>query len=368
MGGINRKIKILYTIPNFDTAGSGKVLYDLAKGLDTERFEVSIACTHNKGSFFKDVEALGFPIYLIGSTVPLRPYHSLFFRVRPFKDFIKTHHFDIVHSWHWSSDWTEVLATRLAGARFVYTKKAMGWGNIHWKIRSVLSNFIITINDEMRSFFPYKKQQQLIPLGIDTNFYDPKRFEKKHNTAFSIITVGQFVPIKGIEVLIKSVGQLNDLNICLSIMGTGDTTYINMLRQLVSSLKMDSKVNFIDRQEDIRPYLAGSDLYVIPTLDTGRKEGMPMALVEAMCMGLPVLGSNISGINFVLKEFSDLLFEPGDDKSLSLKIQDMYLKTSEERTNLGKQLREYCVSNFSMRRFINAHEALYLDLKNIKRS
>ena len=35
------KIKILYTIPNFDTAGSGKVLYDLAKYLDKDKFHMN---------------------------------------------------------------------------------------------------------------------------------------------------------------------------------------------------------------------------------------------------------------------------------------------------------------------------------------
>ena len=117
------KIKILYTIPNFDTAGSGKVLYDLAKGLDTTKFEVVIACTHNKGSFYKEVEALGFPIALIDTTTPLRPYFSFLSRVKPYKLFLKVQGIDIVHSWHWSSDWSEVLATKLAGVKFVYTKK-----------------------------------------------------------------------------------------------------------------------------------------------------------------------------------------------------------------------------------------------------
>lgn len=63
------KLKILYTIPNFDTAGSGKVLYDLAKGLDRERFEVHIACSHNRGAFFNEVEKLGLPVHLIETTV-----------------------------------------------------------------------------------------------------------------------------------------------------------------------------------------------------------------------------------------------------------------------------------------------------------
>lgn len=59
MGRKGKRIKILYTIPNFDTAGSGRVLYDLAKGLDPNKFDISIACRHNRGSFFKEIDSLG---------------------------------------------------------------------------------------------------------------------------------------------------------------------------------------------------------------------------------------------------------------------------------------------------------------------
>ena len=96
-----KKISVLYTIPNFNTAGSGKVLYDLVKGLDRDRFEVSIVCNHDKGSLFQEVKALGLPIYLVDATVPLRPYYNLFFRIKLFKDFVRTHEFDIVYFTSW---------------------------------------------------------------------------------------------------------------------------------------------------------------------------------------------------------------------------------------------------------------------------
>lgn len=123
-----KKIRILYTIPNFDTAGSGKVLYDLANKLDKNIFEVEIACNNSKGKFFKEIEKLNLPIHIFETTKPLRPYYSLFFRIKPVSKFIKENQFDILHSWHWSSDWTEVLATRLAGKKFIYTKKSNDLG------------------------------------------------------------------------------------------------------------------------------------------------------------------------------------------------------------------------------------------------
>ena len=357
------KIKVLYTIPNFDTAGSGKVLYDLAKGLDKNKFDVEIACSNNKGAFFKEIEKLDLPIHFIETTGKQRPYYNILKRIKPYKKFIKNKKFDVVHSWHWSSDWTEVLGAKLGGAKFIYTKKAMTWGNIHWKIRSYLSDFIITINDEMRAYFPNKKQQQLIPLGLDTDYYSPEYFPAKTNDGvFRIITVANLVAVKGIEVLIDAVLALNNPNINLTVLGDDRSEYAVALKQKVKSLNQGDRIVFLGKHTDVRPFLAQSNLYVIPTLNEGRKEGMPMALVEAMSMGVPVLGSAISGIKYVLKDFPSLLFEASNSKQLAEKIDMLYRKSDVERQKTGNELRDYTVKHFSMDRFIAAHENLYSSL------
>jgi glycosyltransferase involved in cell wall biosynthesis len=81
-----------------------------------------------------------------------------------------------------------------------------------------------------------------------------------------------------------------------------------------------------------------------------------------MAMGIPVLGSDVSGINYVLKDFPELLFPVSDIKELSSKIEMLYQKSSEERLLIGKALSKYCEAHFSMEVFINAHERLYLEL------
>lgn len=362
------RIKILYTIPNFDTAGSGKVVYDLVKGLDKDEFEVEIACSSNKGSFFKEVESLGVPIHIQKTTTNYRPYLSLPTRLRPIIRFMKSNKYDVIHSWHWSSDWTEALAARLAGVKWLYTKKAMSWGNRHWKIRSFMANFIITINDEMSRYFPNKKNQALIPLGIDTDYYSPEHFSKSaiESTNFNIITVANLVHVKGIEVLIKAIKEINDKRVELTVLGDNANEYGKYLSSLSTELDIYDRVHFLGRQSDVRPYIANADLYVIPTLDEGRKEGMPMALVEAMSMGVPVLGSNISGINFVLKNFKHLLFNANDHLVLANAIESIQNLRPEERRKLGMELRTYVLNNFSYNDFIKAHQELYIEI--IKRN
>lgn len=357
------KIKILYTIPNFDTAGSGKVLYDLAKHLDKSKFEVHIACSHNRGPFFREIEKLNLPIHIIETTCQLKPYIKILEKIKPYKNFIKKQNFDLVHSWHWSSDWTEVIASRLGGAKFIYTKKAMSWGNIHWKIRSFLSNYIITINHEMVHFFPNKKNQKLIPLGLDVNHYNPELFlTKKNDTVFKIITVANLVPVKGIEVIIKAIDNLKNKSLSLTVLGDDRDPYANYLRKMVIELGLENEIQFLGKKTDVRPFLADADLYVIPTLNDSRKEGMPMALVEAMSMAIPVIGSNISGINYVLKDFPELLFESGNDRALSQKINDFYKMNSAEQIKVGQELRAYTVKNFTIEKCIHEHEILYSEL------
>lgn len=358
------KIRILYTIPNFDTAGSGKVVYDLVKGLNPDLFEVFILCHHSKGLFFKEVEALGVPIHFLQTTVPLRPYLSLYSRLQPYRNFIKTHQIDLVHSWHWSSDWTEILAARLGGARYVYTKKAMNWGNIHWKIKSFLADWIVTINADMRAFFPYKKQQKLIPIGLDMDLYSRKHFPQMPSSgSFRILTVANLVPVKNIELLLEAMYLLRDLNIELYIVGDSETPYAAFLQEEVLRLGLTERVVFTGKQVDVRPLLAQADLEVM----CSHHEGLGMALLEAMSMEVPVLGSDVPGINFILKDFPEYRFESGNASELAQKISYFYNLNSVERNAIGETLRSYVTTHFSLASFIAQHEALYRQLAQKRR-
>ena len=53
---MTKRIRILYTIPNFDTAGSGQHLLTLINNLDSDYFEAQIACLHDKGVLFQEIQ------------------------------------------------------------------------------------------------------------------------------------------------------------------------------------------------------------------------------------------------------------------------------------------------------------------------
>ena len=365
---MSKRIKILFTIPNFDTAGSGKVVYDLIKGLDKSLFDPHICCFHTKGAFFEEIKKLDVRIHVFDFAIKYKPFLSLPFRILKIRSFFKTHSFDLIHSWHWSSDFTEPLAAKLAGIPFVYTKKAMGWGNKSWKWRSQLSTKIITINKDMVSEFFSNMLNKIeeIPLGVDTNYFTPlaKSYEVSNNISidtndFVIVSIANLAPVKGIEILLEAVKILNDDRIKVFIVGDNDNDYG---KKLISTFNKNDTIRFLGKQLDIRPYLAIADVFIIPTKNEGRKEGMPIAPLEAMASARIVLGSNISGIRDILNSRKDLLFTPDNVDSLISAIKVIRNLSEQERKNLESELRTIVERDFTVSSFLSKHESLYKTL------
>src|SRR5690606_37830450 len=164
-----------------------------------------------------------------------------------------------------------------------------------------------------------------------------------------IITVANLVPVKGVELLIDAVLSVD--NAQLTILGDDRSDYAAQLKQKVTQADKVDSIQFLGKHTDVRPFLVQADLYVIPS----KKEGMPMALVEAMSMAVPVFGSDISGVNFVLKDFPELLFPASNSNALAEKIRLFHQKSIEDKQELSQQLREYVVKHFSLEEFVRAH-------------
>ncbi|WP_298903234.1 glycosyltransferase family 4 protein [uncultured Psychroserpens sp.] len=363
-----KRIKILFTISNFDTSGSGKCVYDLVKGINRDVFEPEICCQHNKGSYFKEIEKLDVKIHLFPFKTNYRPLVTFPFRVLKIRKFFRDHQFDIIYSWHWSSDFSEPLAAKLAGVKYIFCKKAMGWGNKAWIWRSKLSTKIVAINEDMISEF-YKGTSMMdkvvkISLGVDTNHFHPLKKTcpegvQIDDTDFVIVSVANLVPVKGIEVLFEAVKQINNKNIKVFVVGNYDNDYGLNLKAKYAN---DTTFSFLGKHLDVRPFLAMADLFVIPTKNEGRREGLPIAPIEAMASARIVIGSNIAGVKDVLKAFPQCIFEPNHVSDLAEKIKDVIKMSPIEREQLAQAMRTYVEQELSMEPFIQKHEDLYLKL------
>ncbi|WP_158635184.1 glycosyltransferase [Formosa maritima] len=366
-------IKVLFTIPNFDTAGSGKALLHVAKRLDPDRFEVHIACMHAKGAFFKTVEQSGIPIHILNFTTPMRPYLKGLKACYQISKKLKEIGPDIIHSFHYAADYSEPLAAKMAGIKWVYTKKNMNWGGSSknaWKLRSFLATAIAAQNTDMLElFFKNSSKTVLIPRGVDVEAFKPRIKNKTLANKWQIepnqrilMCVANLVPVKGIEILIQAFHRIHSQ--CpdwkLIIVGDHSNAYGQEIIALADKLDLKEKVLFCGKQNNIQDYLSLAEVVVLPTLNKGRKEGSPVSLLEAMACAKIVLGSNISGIKDQLQVYPDYLVKAGCVKSWIQALLNQMSRTKVENENLGIQFREYVLKEYTIEKEVFKTMELYL--------
>jgi glycosyltransferase involved in cell wall biosynthesis len=366
-------LKILFTIPNFHTAGSGKALLNIAKGLDKSKFEVHMACKTDEGAFFQEVKNSDIPVHVLNYEATMRPISKFLKESWKISRELKKINPDIIHSFHYSNNYGEVLPARLAGAKWIFTKKNMMWGSDGanaWKIRSALATKIIIQNEEMkRMFYPNSNKTMLIERGILLDKFYPSKpdasIRERMNTpvdARIIIAVANLAHIKGIDILLAAFAQLAEQfpDWHVWIVGDDQTKTGGALHHFVKQQKLADRVHFSGVQSEVTAYLNHAEIFVLPTRATG--EGSPVALIEAMANAKVVLGAEVPGINDQLKGVPHHLFEPENPDALAEKLEHFLKNDSETNTVLGQSFLKHARANYSLQREVKAHEGVYLNV------
>ncbi len=127
-----------------------------------------------------------------------------------------------------------------------------------------------------------------------------------------ILSVGSLYPVKGHDVLIRAFARLagsgarSDLILAVAGQEVGRG---REFMALADTLGVASQVLFLGHREDVSDILAGADLFVLPS----RSEGLPLALLEAMAAGKPIVASAVGGIPSVSRHQHEALLVPPDN-------------------------------------------------------
>ena len=140
-----------------------------------------------------------------------------------------------------------------------------------------------------------------------------------HITAndFVFIFVGRIVNDKGMKELSKAMQSLLKKNYHLTpqllLVGDFESKLDPLFPEDENFFKNNSSVLFVDYQKDVRPYLAAADALVFPSY----REGFPNVVLEAGCMGLPSIVTDINGCNEIIEEgVNGRIIPPRDSDSL----------------------------------------------------
>lgn len=361
-------MRILYTIPNFLTAGSGGALVNLIRQLDRSRFAPAVCVSRRGGRLEGVLEEMGVPVLEARFTVPATPYAGLPRRVREAAGPFRGMGFDLWHSFHYGDDYTEPLIARAAGAKaWVYTKKNMSWRGRAWKVRSLLAGGIAAQNTRMlREFFAqwwWRRKTALIPSSVDAERFRPgavaglglrERFGVGGGAPV-VVAVGQVLPVKGHELLVRAAAGLPGVHVWIAG-GTEDEACAGALRRLSEELGLGERFRLLGKVEDVAGLLAEADVFVHPS----RHEGCPVALLEAMACGKACIATRVAGAEDVIEtEVSGLLVPPLDVEGLREALRRV-LEDEGLRRRLGEGARARVLAAYTVQREARQYEQFYL--------
>lgn len=348
--------KLLFTIPNFITAGSQYVVLDILRRLDRSNFD-PIVCVLKRGGIDYQVEELEVPIIERQFIIPTRPRSTLLWRTRKAASQFADLQSDIWHSWHYLDDYTEPLIAYQSGARhWIYTKKNMSWGGNSWWLRSLLARRIVAMNPLMlSSFFAsplFRYKTALVPIGIDTRRFQPlsSMATASWRTALSVpahaVVVGcvaNLVPIKDHFTLIRAIA-LAKSRPHLILVGRGDEAYIRQLQRLGHELDLEERIHFvgyIDNAE-LPQFLAELDVFALAS----KAEGFGAVLLEAMACEVACIATRCGGPEAIIKDGEDGFLVPvGDVHQIAVRI-DTLANDVALRQQMGRDARKKVLHYF----------------------
>ncbi len=162
------------------------------------------------------------------------------------------------------------------------------------------------------------------PVGINLNmfkFKEEQDFKKGKNSVTVIITVARLVKEKGLEYGIRAISKLLEIkpkiNLKYYVVGSGSLE--KELKKIIIDLNLETVVELLGemQQEKVIKKMEESDIFLLPSID----EALPVVLMEAQAIGLPVIATFVGSVDqVVLNEKSGFLVPVGDTNSMAERI------------------------------------------------
>lgn len=372
-------IKILYIL-EATSGGTQKHVIDIAKKIDKSQFQIDIIYSIDRNKHFIQ-ESKGIFNRLYG--LPIRRSASLtdISNILKIRKIIKSNGYDIIHCHSTKAGFVGRIAafisrhkniiysphgfmfcdTRILFKRHLYLvlEKYLGY----------LTKTLIAVSGSERdlalkhNIVPNKK---IITLynSIDPAEYEDFNYQNKipeklrsDNSEIILGTVGRLYYQKDPLTLIRSFKIINDKFPNTKLIMVGDGPLEQDCIQLINELNLESKILLAGYQKESRKYYEMFDIFVL----SSHYEGMPYALLEAMMMGIPSVGTDVVGIkDLIVPDETGYLVPESNYQELANSVIKMF-ENPEILTTLSTNSKNRAKVNFNFVNGIKEYEGFYTE-------
>ena len=323
---------------------------DNIKTLQNLGYEVEVACNFEYGSitsqervdeFKKELISEHFKVYHLPVPRSIYAIRDIMKAYKIMKKLCDKNNYEIVHCHSPIGGMIARFACRKSrgkSTKVIYTAHGFHFFKgapiksllIFYTAERIAANFtdvLITMNKEdyeNAQKFNVKKIEYIHGVGIDVKKISNVLINKKrkrdefHLTAddFVLFSAGQLSKRKNHEVVIKALAEIKNKNVKLLISGLGELE--NHLKKLIFKLGLEDRVILAGYRKDVIELLHAVDCFAFSSF----QEGLPVALMEAMAAGLPIVCSNIRGnVDLIENGVNGYLVDPKDSVGFARYIE-----------------------------------------------
>jgi glycosyltransferase involved in cell wall biosynthesis len=370
-----RKIRVLHAVEDLKVGGLETILADIVLNLNKKLFNVDVIALAGKGKIGEELEKNGVFLRLLN----VSNYHRLS-SINKIVRAIKKGKYDIVHTHGYFASTSVRTAAFLARVPVILShvhNTHLTYAPRHLRIEKALSyitDLIYCCSNAVREFviksekIPEKKirvlyngtrsptQTELIKI--------PQLPEFKKYSDKIIINVSRLVKQKGHKILIEAASKVVMKQPNTIFLVVGDGPLKGQLEKQINELNLTDNVFLLGERRDVWSLLNIADIFALPTSGW---EGLGLSLVEAMAMGLPLVGSRLGGIPEVIEnDLNGFLVPPNDSGQLANALIRL-LDNKNLAQKMGESSKKIYQEKFSLEHMIKTVEEDYLTLIKGKR-
>jgi glycosyltransferase involved in cell wall biosynthesis len=364
----------MQVVSNLDIGGAQEVVRTLAENL-TDIGCVTVVCTFQDGPLRAEIEQLGIPVEILSErrnsvvAFPLFLTETLQLR-RELTQLVQKYQIDVIQThllrsmdflvlsvrskkgpkvfWTFQNALFDLREEHLQEHKWLFKPKRASH-HMLYRLGSYWVDGMVAVSDDVkRSILGTMNGMQadkisVIPNSVDITRYgeDSGRNVLRQNLGFSdaehlMAVVATFKRQKGHIFLIEAASKLTRKFPDLHFLLLGDGELRVEMQSLSSDLGLENNIHFLGTRNDVPQILSASDSFILPSL----WEGLPMALVEAMASGLPIIATDVSGTRQVMVPGeTGYMIPPGNSQEIILAVTAMLTNPTQSQL-MGNNARQ----------------------------
>jgi len=362
------RTRVLYVIWSLAMGGAERVVSLLAQHLDRSRYEPRVVCLNDPGVLAMQLEVAGVPVTALRKRGPvdLRAFWRLV-------TIIRRERIDLVHTHLWGGNVWGRLAAWWTRRPVIATEHSTdiwkpSWYFLidRWLARH--TQRLVTVSKAVSSFYISRgipaRLCLTIPNGVETTRFPAPRRSPLYDTLGwgagtpVFVMIGRLVEVKHIEVFIEAMAAVVATRPAARGLIVGEGPLRSQLEHQIHARGLTGRLVLTGSRDDIPAILRGARAMVL----TSRREGLPMALIEAMASGVPAISTAVGGIPEVIEDgCTGWLVPSGDRQAL---VQRLLALADDPRLaeRVGAAAQAVARERWSVDVMVRRHEMLYDEL------